>query len=124
MCETGRVNGASKISLNGALTVVAGPDPPTPEGFRSTRVQVLHWQVDGPFSDPGPHLHEASDEVYVVLEGSIDVTVEGEKIRVGPAEALVVGAGVVHSLVAVQFPAKGLSIRGPSIGDKVPVPAD
>lgn len=115
------MNGASKISLGGALTVIAGPNPPTQDGFRSSRIQVLHWQVEAPFSDPGPHLHEASDEVYVVLEGSIDVTVEGETIKVGPSEALVVGAGVVHSLVAVQFPATGLSIRGPSIGDKVPV---
>lgn len=118
------MDGASKISLDGALTVISGPNPPTPDGFRTNRVQVLHWQVDGPFSDPEPHLHEASDEVYVVLEGSIDVTVEDETIRVGPAEALVVGAGVVHSLVAVQHPAKGLSIRGPSIGDKIPVPAE
>jgi mannose-6-phosphate isomerase-like protein (cupin superfamily) len=108
----------SKISLDGALTVVAGPSPPTSDGFRSERVQVLHWYVDHEFSDPGPHLHEASDEVYVVLDGSIDVQVENDTIRVGPDEALVVGAGVVHSLVAVQHPARGLSIRGPSIADK------
>lgn len=114
-----------KISLGEALTVVSGPNPPTSDGFRSTRVQVLHWRVDHEFSDPGPHLHESSDEVYVVLDGSIDVQVEDDTIRVGPDEALVVGAGVVHSLVAVQHPARGLSIRGPSIGDKrlVPDPA-
>ena len=115
------MNAVSKISLDGALTVIAGPNPPTQEGFRSERVQVLHWQVDAPYGDPEPHLHRASDEVYVVLDGSIDVTVEGETINVGPAEALVVGAGVVHSLVAVHHPARGLSIRGPSIGDKVTV---
>lgn len=116
----------SKISLGDALTVVSGPNPPTSDGFRSTRVQVLHWRVDHEFSDPGPHLHESSDEVYVVLGGSIDVQVGEDRIRVGPDEALVVGAGVAHSLVAVQHPARGLSIRGPSIGDKrfVPVPAD
>lgn len=116
----------SKISLGEALTVVSGPNPPTADGFRSTRVQVLHWRVDHEFSDPGPHLHESSDEVYVVLDGSIDVQVEEGTIRVGPDEALVVGAGVVHSLVAVQHPARGLSIRGPSIGDKrlAPIPTD
>lgn len=108
----------SKISLSEALTIVAGPNPPTPDGFRSTRVRVLHWRVDHDFSDPGPHLHEASDEVYVVLEGSVDIQVEDATIRVGPDEALVVGAGVVHSLIAVQHPARGLSIRGPSIDDK------
>ncbi|GAB3917710.1 hypothetical protein GCM10011575_41640 [Microlunatus endophyticus] len=95
----------SKVSLGEALTVVSGPNPPTSDGFRSTRVQVLHWRVDREFSDPGPHLHESSDEVYVVLEGSIDVQVKNDTILVGPDEALVVGAGVVHSLVAVQHPA-------------------
>ena len=112
---------ASKISLGEALTVVSGPNPPTSDGFRATRVQVLHWRVDQAFGDPGPHLHESSDEVYVALEGSIDVQVE-DTIRVGPDEALVVGAGVVHSLVAVQHPARGLSIRGPAISDKQLVP--
>jgi mannose-6-phosphate isomerase-like protein (cupin superfamily) len=109
---------ASKISLEGALTVVSGPNPPTADGFRSTRVQVLHWQVTDASSDPGPHSHSASDEVYVVLDGPIDVAVDGERIRVGPAEALVVGAGVIHSLIAVQYPARGLTIRGPAIPDK------
>lgn len=112
----------SKISLGEPLTVVSGPNPPTPDGFRSTRVQVLHWRVDDDFSDPGPHLHESSDEVYVVLEGSIDIQLAEETIRVGSDEALVVGAGVVHSMIAVQHPARGLSIRGPSIGDKKMVP--
>lgn len=90
------------------------------DGFTSSRVQVLHWRVDNDFSDPEPHLHEDSDEVYVVIDGSIDVQLEDGTVRVGPDEALVVGAGVVHSLIAVQHPARGLSIRGPSIGDKRP----
>ena len=108
----------SKVPLDGAFTVVSGPNPGTPEGFRSTRVQVLHWRLDHDFSDPGPHSHTASDEVYVVLDGSIDVVAGDERVRVGPSEALVVGAGVVHSLVAVQYPARGLTIRGPAIPDK------
>ena len=113
----------SKISLGEALTVVSGPNPPTLDGFRSARLQVLHWRDDHELSDPGPDLHESSDEVYVVLEGSIDVRVEDDTIRISSDEVLVVGAGVVHSLVAVQHPARGLSIRGPSIGDKRPVSA-
>lgn len=117
-CQTTAMTRVSKIGLDGALTVVSGRCPPTQDGFRSERVQVLHWQVDEEFHDPAPHYHRDSDEVYVVLDGSIDVVAGGDEIRVGPSEALTVGAGVVHSLVAVQYPARGLTIRGPSIQDK------
>ena len=63
----------SKISLEGQLTVIAGPQPPSDDGFCSDRLQVLHWRVDEPYGDDGTHLHRTSDEVYVVLEGAIDL---------------------------------------------------
>lgn len=108
-----------KISLDGPLTVVAGPRPPSDDGFCSDRVQVLHWNVDGPFGDDGTHLHRASDEVYVVLEGSIELEIDGAPVEVAAGEAVTVGAGVPHALVAVHHPARGLTIRGPAINDKV-----
>lgn len=109
----------SKISLEGRLTVIVGPEPPSAAGFRSDRLQVLHWRVDEPYADDGTHLHRASDEVYVVLEGAIDVEIDGSRITVEAGEAVTVGAGVVHALVGVRHPARGLTIRGPAIGDKV-----
>lgn len=108
-----------KISLDGRLTVVAGPNPPTNDGFCSDRVQVLHWRVDEPFGDVGTHLHRDSDEVYVVLEGGIDLIVDGSPVHASTGEAVTVGAGVPHALVAVHYPARGLTIRGPAINDKV-----
>jgi len=109
----------SKISLEGRLTVVAGPRPPSDDGFRSDRLQVLHWHVDEPFADDGAHLHRTSDEVYVVLEGAIEVEVAGSRLTVAAGEAVSVGAGVPHALVAVRYPARGLTIRGPAADDKV-----
>ncbi|MFJ3404166.1 cupin domain-containing protein [Promicromonospora sp. NPDC090134] len=109
----------SKISLEGRLTVIAGPRPPSDDGFCSDRLQVLHWRVDEPFGDDGAHLHRSSDEVYVVLEGAIDVEIDGSLITVAAGEAVTVGAGVSHALVAVQYPARGLTIRGPAVSDKV-----
>jgi mannose-6-phosphate isomerase-like protein (cupin superfamily) len=109
----------SRISLEGRLTVIAGPQPPSDDGFRSDRLQVLHWRVDEPFRDDGTHLHRASDEVYVVLEGAIDLEIEGSRITVAAGEAVTVGAGVSHALVAVHHPARGMTIRGPAIDDKV-----
>ncbi|WP_020017184.1 cupin domain-containing protein [Promicromonospora sukumoe] len=109
----------SRISLDGRLTVIAGPQPPSDDGFRSDRIQVLHWRVDEPFSDEGTHLHRTSDEVYVVIEGAIELEVDGSRVTVAAGEAVTVGAGVPHALVAVQYPARGLTIRGPAVDDKV-----
>ena len=72
-----------------------------------------------PFSDGVSHLHRDGDEVYVVLEGAIDLDVEGSVTTVTAGEAATVGAGVSHALVAVHFPARGLTIRGPAVNDKL-----
>ncbi|MFI9489107.1 cupin domain-containing protein [Promicromonospora sp. NPDC052451] len=109
----------SRISLDGRLTVIAGPRPPSGDGFCSDRLQVLHWRVDEPYGDDGTHLHRASDEVYVVLEGAIDLEVDGSRVTVEAGEAVTVGAGVPHALVAVRYPARGLTVRGPAVDDKV-----
>ncbi|MFE7507470.1 cupin domain-containing protein [Promicromonospora sp. NPDC057488] len=109
----------SRISLDGRLTVIAGPRPPSDDGFRSDRIQVLHWRVDEPFGDDGTHLHRTSDEVYVVIDGAIELEVDGSRITVAAGEAVTVGAGVPHALVAVQHPARGMTIRGPAADDKV-----
>jgi mannose-6-phosphate isomerase-like protein (cupin superfamily) len=117
-CQTAQMS-FSKISLEGRLTVIAGPQPPSDDGFCSDRPQVLHWCVDEPYGDDGTHLHQTSDEVYVVLEGAIDLEIDGAPITVTAGEAVTVGAGVSHTLVAVQHPARGLTIRGPAINNKV-----
>ena len=108
-----------KVSLAGRLTVVAGPNPPDETCFCSSRVQVLHWQVEAPFSDAGTHLHQDSDEVYVVMEGAVDLDIDRASVTVMAGEAVTVGAGVSHALVAVHHAARGLTIRGPAIDDKV-----
>ena len=117
-CQTAEMS-FSKISLEGRLTVIAGPQPPSDDSFCSDRIQVLHWRVDEPYGDDGTHLHRTSDEVYVVLEGAIDLEIDGSRITVAAGEALTVGAGVSHGVVAVQYPARGLTIRGPAATDKV-----
>lgn len=102
-CQTAQVS-LTKIPLEGRLTVIAGPNPPSDSGFCSDRLQVLHWRVDEPYSNVGTHLHRESDEVYVVLEGAIDLDVNGSLVTVSAGEAIAVGAGVSHALVAVQPP--------------------
>ena len=48
------------------------------------------------------HVHPASDELFVVLEGAIVIELkDGSSIRVGPLQAATVPAGVVHRTIGV-----------------------
>jgi mannose-6-phosphate isomerase-like protein (cupin superfamily) len=48
------------------------------------------------------HVHPASDELFVVLEGAIVIELQdGSSIRVGPLQATTVPAGVVHRTIGL-----------------------
>ena len=48
------------------------------------------------------HAHPASDELFVVLEGTIVIELkDGRSIRVGPLQAATVPAGIVHRTIGV-----------------------
>lgn len=48
------------------------------------------------------HVHPASDELFVVLEGTLIIELkDGSSIRVGPLQAATVPAGVVHRTIGV-----------------------
>jgi mannose-6-phosphate isomerase-like protein (cupin superfamily) len=48
------------------------------------------------------HVHPASDELFVVLEGAIVIELkDGSSIRLGPLQAATVPAGVVHRTIGV-----------------------
>ncbi|MHB8813693.1 MAG: cupin domain-containing protein [Steroidobacteraceae bacterium] len=48
------------------------------------------------------HVHPASDELFVVLEGAIIIELkEGSSMRIGPLQAATVPAGVVHRTIGV-----------------------
>lgn len=48
------------------------------------------------------HVHPASDELFVVLEGAIIIELkDGPSMRIGPLQAATVPAGVVHRTIGV-----------------------
>ncbi len=48
------------------------------------------------------HVHPASDELFVVLEGAIIIEMkDGTSIRIGPLQAATVPAGVVHRTIGM-----------------------
>ena len=100
-------------------TLLAGHTPPDDVGFRSDRLQVWYNNSLESWTDPVPHAHTGSDEVFVVLRGSLVVEVEGERFTVGPREFCAFPKGAFHSIVAVNTPIETLMIRAPSVEDKV-----
>ena len=61
------------------------------------RFETLFWlEPTGP--TPPLHLHPDAEESYEVLEGSIEVNIDGEWRKVREGERVVVPAGVRHTL--------------------------
>jgi quercetin dioxygenase-like cupin family protein len=54
-----------------------------------------------PGGGPGPHRHPY-DETFVVLEGRVVFTVDGEDVEAHAGQAVVVPAGATHSFSAAE----------------------
>jgi mannose-6-phosphate isomerase-like protein (cupin superfamily) len=48
------------------------------------------------------HYHRASEEIYVVLEGSGDMELDGELRRVEPGDAALIPPGAWHQIRAIE----------------------
>jgi len=46
------------------------------------------------------HYHAATEELYVLLEGTGEMEVEGERRAVGPGDAILIPAGAWHQICA------------------------
>ena len=47
------------------------------QGFKSEHLQIVFNNTAEPWSDGRAHAHTRSDEVYIVIEGSMNIEVEG-----------------------------------------------
>ena len=100
-------------------SLLSGRLPRDENGFASDRLQIWYNHTAKTWQDPVPHYHTNSDEIFVVLKGSIVVEVEGERITIGAREYCCFPAGLPHSVVEVYPPVESLMIRAPSLDDKV-----
>jgi quercetin dioxygenase-like cupin family protein len=86
--------------------IVTGPG----EGERpesGTRVVILkgvlpdlcfaEWALDGPFDRPALHHHDRQVDAYYVLEGELELTIDGSVHAVGPDTLASVPRGVRHT---------------------------
>jgi mannose-6-phosphate isomerase-like protein (cupin superfamily) len=100
-------------------TLLSGRAPPDDVGFQSERLWVWYHNTDEGWGEPVPHLHQSSDECFIVLRGSLTVEVEGKRYAVGPREFCCFPAGVYHRIVEVHPPLESLMLRSPLVTDKI-----
>jgi quercetin dioxygenase-like cupin family protein len=55
------------------------------------------WALDGPFRGPAVHDHDAQVDSFYVLEGELDVTIDGSVHAAGPDTLASVPRGVTHT---------------------------
>ena len=68
--------------------------------FHSNEMTFVHWDFEA-----NATVHEHShiqEEVWHVLEGKLEVTIDGTKNIAGPSMAAIVPAGVRHSVRALS----------------------
>lgn len=99
--------------------LLSGSIPFDEYSFESSNVQVIFNNTNESWSDEFEHFHKESDEIYIVLEGAMKITVDGNNLTIGKDEYLCVPKGTVHQLVEVITPHQSFVIRGPSVQDKV-----
>ena len=96
-------------------------DPKVVASYNDNDVMVVKFQGEFSF-----HIHDKTDDFFLVLEGEMEMDIEGEAPRkVGPGEMFIVPKGVVHRPRADQE-CKVLLIEPkgePNSGDADRVPA-
>lgn len=60
------------------------------------RIQMINWATLLPGKSFRNHYHEAMDEVFITLNGEVEITVGEEKETLGKGDAVVIPEGAVH----------------------------
>lgn len=60
------------------------------------RIQMVNWSTLLPGKSFRPHYHEAMDEIFIILDGEVEITVGNETERLGKGDAVVIPQSCVH----------------------------
>lgn len=95
------------IRLNELLKVSASHENPEDPGVLKQvllrrddlapgRIQMINWSTLLPGKSFRSHYHEAMDEVFIILNGEVEITVGEEKEKLGKGDAVVIPENSVH----------------------------
>ena len=68
--------------------------------FHSENMTFAHWDIDGGAADLHEHRHP-QEEVWNIVEGTLVLELDGQKLHLGPGDAAVVPADIPHSVKVV-----------------------
>lgn len=98
--------------------LLAGREPRGAVAWQSDRLQLWFNNTNTEWHDEGSHAHQESDEIFVVLEGTVVVEVDGDRIAIEPGEFCCFPHGLQHAVVETHPPLRTLMFRAPSVDDK------
>ena len=99
------------FDLNELKQAVAGSEPRFLEFVRSPQMSCALYRLPAGSKDmQAPHIE---DEIYVVLEGSARMNVDGQETVVGPGMVLFVSATTEHSFFDITEDLTLLAMFGP-----------
>jgi mannose-6-phosphate isomerase-like protein (cupin superfamily) len=92
------------------------------DGLNNVSIQLQEFKVGAPFGKY--HFHERSDNIYVVLSGTVRAIVDGETHLLSEGDHLFIPAGSPHMTTNVgEIVARALEIYAPPAGeDSHPAP--
>jgi thiamine-phosphate pyrophosphorylase len=78
-------------------------------------LDVLEYVVNEEYDGAGPHFHARHTDCFYVIEGELEVVVDGHAIRAEAGTAVVVPPGVVHAFTSIR-PTRFLNVHAPDCG--------
>ena len=81
-------------------------------------ISIGHSAFVSPWSDPSIHQHNLSEEYYFLLNGQLDLVMEGFCITLQPNEILMVKPNVPHAVFGGTGKIEYFGIRTPALDDK------
>jgi quercetin dioxygenase-like cupin family protein len=111
LLEAQMTNATSKPIAVGPITVQFLLDAEASGGA----LTLQRVDVPGGQGVPLPHSHDGFEETVYGLSGVLAFTVDGERVEVGPGDALHIRRGAVHSFVAEDGDASALAVATPGV---------
>ena len=91
-----------QVASRDELAAFTTKDGSTIREFHHTALQSLAEASLAAGQSTERHYHRESEEIYVVLEGEGDLTIDGERRQVGAGDAALIPAGAWHEIVATS----------------------
>jgi quercetin dioxygenase-like cupin family protein len=66
------------------------------ENLEPGRIQMINWSTLLPGRSFRGHYHEDMDEIFIILNGKVEISVGEEKETLGKGDAVVIPEGSVH----------------------------